>query len=357
MTPGEGSLKVQKPWPAEGLEFLPHCPVCRSPDRKLLYENLRDRVFFCAPGDWNLFRCDRCGTGYLNPRPTPATIGMAYSSYFTHGDASGVEKPPRSRWRKYRAAQRNAYLNSRYGYALEPAAASPSRWLRTERRQRWDKYVCFLRYPGPGAKMLDVGCGNGRVLMQLRSVGWQVSGVEPDPKAAAQAVAAGLEVKVGLLEDSLPGAHFDAITMNHVIEHLHDPLETLRRCARVLKPGGIISIATPNFSAAGHTYFGRNWFALDPPRHLVLFTPDSLRQALRSSGFEPEPKIQPREVAHSMFRRSMHIQQGSDPMKNKPRLPLPLRIKAAWLARQANGNIHANPEQAEELVLLARRSP
>jgi SAM-dependent methyltransferase len=205
--------------------------------------------------------------------------------------------------------------------------------------------------------MLDVGCGNGRVMMQLRSVGWQVSGVEPDPEAAAQAAAAGLDVKVGLLEDSLPGAHFDAITMNHVIEHLHDPLETLRRCARVLKPGGVISIATPNFAAAGHKHFGRDWFALDPPppRHLVLFTPDSLRLALKASGFEPKPKLQPRLVAQSMFRRSTYIQQKGDPIKGKPRLPWSLRLKATMLARQANRNARAHPEQAEELVLLARR--
>jgi 2-polyprenyl-3-methyl-5-hydroxy-6-metoxy-1,4-benzoquinol methylase len=346
-----------EPWPADGLEFLSQCPVCRSSERKLLHEKLRDQVFFCAPGEWTLFQCEKCGSGYLNPRPNPKTIGKAYASYFTHGDASGVERPPRSAWRKYRTAQRNAYLNKRYGYSLRPAAASTSSWLPTERRQRFDKYVCFLPFPGEGARMLDVGCGNGRVMMQLRSVGWQVSGVEPDPKAAAQAVAAGLDVKVGLLEDSLPGTHFDAITMSHVIEHLHDPLETLRRCARVLKPGGVISIATPNFAAAGHKHFGRHWFALDPPRHLVLFTPDSLRLALKASGFEPEPKIQPRQVAQSMFRRSAYIQRKGDPMKGKPRLPLGVRLKVTLLARQANRTVRAHPEQAEELVLLARRVP
>ena len=348
-------LGLTKPWPEDGLEFVGTCPVCGSAAREQLYRGLRDRVFFCAAGEWNLFRCAECGTGYLDPRPNLKSIAAAYSSYYTHDDASGVERPPRSRWRKYRTAQRNAYLNQRYGYALKPAPSELPRSLSTERRQRFDKYVCFLPYPGPGARVLDVGCGNGRLLMQLRSVGWEVCGVEPDPKSAAQAAASGLDVRVGLLEDSLPEAHFDAVTMNHVIEHLHDPLETLRRCARVLKPGGMISIATPNFAAAGRRIFGADWFALDPPRHLVLFTPDSLRRALESSGFQPEPSIRLRLTAKAMFRRSMHIRRGSDPMRGKPRLPPGLRLKAAAMAWQANRTTRRHPEQAEELMLLAHR--
>src|SRR5256885_13686797 len=115
---------LKQSWPDDGLEFIESCPVCRSGDRALLYRNLRDMVFFCAPGEWNLFRCDHCGTGYLDPRPNPETIAKAYASYYTHSDATRVEQPPRSLWRKYRTAQRNGYLNERYGYRLKPATRS-----------------------------------------------------------------------------------------------------------------------------------------------------------------------------------------------------------------------------------------
>ena len=230
----------------------------------------------------------RMWSGYLDPRPTPGSIGQAYSKYYTHGNAVSVEKPPTSRWRQYRVAQRNAYLNERYGYRLKPVTSQGPRRLSAERRQRFDKYVCFLPYPGEGSRVLDMGSGNGRMMMQLRSAGWEVSGIEPNPKAAAQAIAAGLNVKVGLLDDSLPEANFDAVTLSHVIERLHEPVDTLKKCARVLKPGGVICIVTPNFAASGHSLFARDWFALDAPRHLVMFTPGALRRALELSGFDPE---------------------------------------------------------------------
>jgi len=266
------------------------------------------------------------------------------------------ELPPRSAWRRHRTAQRNAYLNTRYGYQLIPAAARVPRWLSTDRRQRWDKHVAFLRYPGRGARLLDVGCGNGRFLMQMRAVGWEVCGVEPDPKSAAQAAAAGLDVRTGLLPDaSLPGEHFDAVTLSHVIEHLHKPIETLHECRRILKPGGTISIATPNLGGQGHHVFGPDWFALDPPRHLVLFTPDSLRQALQMAGFEPEAALRPRVAAKDIFRRSMHVRNGSDPMSERPALPFATRLKAVWLAQAAHRATRARAEAGEELVLLARR--
>jgi len=112
-------------WPASGLETVSRCPICGKQDRKLDHSRLRDRVFRSAPGEWNLYRCGECGTGYLDPRPNRATIGLAYSKYWTHESACGVEKPPRSAWRRHRTAQRNSYLNAHYGYQLSPAAARP----------------------------------------------------------------------------------------------------------------------------------------------------------------------------------------------------------------------------------------
>lgn len=343
-------------WPEGGLESVSACPICRSPTRELLHRGLRDRVFFCAPGQWNLHRCASCGTGYLDPRPNAATIALAYSKYYTHGSAGDVGQAPRSSWRRFRTAQRNSYLNTQYDYQLSPGGSRPPRFLSAERRQRFDKFICFLRYPGQGARVLDIGCGNGRVMMQLRSVGWEVSGVEPDPRSAAQARAAGLDVRTGLLEaESWPNSHFDAITMSHVIEHLHDPLRILRICAQVLKPGGQISIATPNFASRGHQLFGPDWFALDPPRHLVLFTPDSLRRGLEECGFKPEPALHLEPNAAEIFRRSTHVRLGNDPMREKPPLAIGARFKAAWLARNADRATRVDPRLAESLLLVARR--
>jgi 2-polyprenyl-3-methyl-5-hydroxy-6-metoxy-1,4-benzoquinol methylase len=354
------ALPAESIWPRNALEHLGHCPVCGKTDRQLVHPNVRDRIYFCAPGEWNVFRCSSCGAGYLDPRPNRETIADAYSTYYTHGDATKVEDPPRSGWRQFRVAQRNAYLNQCYGYQLKPATRSAPLGLSANRRLRFDRYVCFLPYPGPGARLLDVGCGNGRLMMQLRSVGWTVSGVEPDPKSAEQARGAGLDVQSTLNRESLPQAHFDAITMNHVIEHLHEPVDTLRLCAQAAKPGGMICIITPNFAAWGHQKFGRDWFALDPPRHLALFTPKALEDTLEQAGFaRASMKLIPAPVAihknTNWIWRSMQIRLGYDPARNEPRLSLRHKIAAMWLAAKANRHARKFPDEAEELVLVARR--
>lgn len=342
-------------WPEGGLESVPVCPVCRAPERTLVHRGLRDRAYRSAPGEWNIYCCTKCGSGFPDPRPTAETIGLAYSRYFTHSSAAGVDRPPSSLWRRYRTAQRNAYLNRHFGYQLSPAGKSP-RWLSEERRQRFDKQIGYLPYPGKGARLLDVGCGNGRFLLQMRAAGWDVAGVEPDPNAVSVARVAGLDVKGGLLEQgSQPDDHFDAITMNHVIEHLHDPVQTLKECARILKPGGRISISTPNFDAQGHKIFGSDWFPLQPPSHLVLFTPASLRLALCDAGFEPDLAIQLRLTAGEMFLNSMHLREGGDPIGRTPALSFRSKLKLLQLVRTADAATRLNPELTEEIVLLARK--
>src|SRR5207249_6934470 len=81
---------------------------------------------------------------------------------------------------------------------------------------------------------------------------------------------------------------FDAIAMSHVIEHVHDPAGLLRECHRILRPGGLLSVVTPNWSSLGHRYFGRSWRGLEPPRHLQLYTLPTLVRELRQAGFVVE---------------------------------------------------------------------
>ena len=144
----------------------------------------------------------------------------------------------------------------------------------------------------PGGRLLDVGCGSGAFLVQMAALGWRAQGIDPDPAAVASAREAGLSVTQGTLADLDLDEHagaFDAVTLSHVIEHLHDPAEDLRRVHRLLRPGGLLWIATPNLEALGLRRFGRDWLGLDPPRHLVLFTRASLERLLRDTGFEPQP--------------------------------------------------------------------
>src|SRR5207245_1005319 len=119
-----------------------------------------------------------------------------------------------------------------------------------------------------GGRLLDVGCGSGDYLVRMRALGWDVAGLEPDHAAASQARRRDLAVEVGTAETAdFPAESFDAITLSHVIEHLHDPHVALERCARWLKPHGVLWLATPDLDSAGQRRYGRDWLALDPPRH------------------------------------------------------------------------------------------
>lgn len=105
---------------------------------------------------------------------------------------------------------------------------------------------------------------------------------------------------------------FDVITLAHVIEHVHHPVSVLEACYQLLKTGGHIWMDTPNIASQGHEQFGRNWRGLEPPRHLVLFTLQSMRNALESVGFS-NVTIQPYvPLCKSLFRSSLAIEKSVD---------------------------------------------
>jgi 2-polyprenyl-3-methyl-5-hydroxy-6-metoxy-1,4-benzoquinol methylase len=351
----EQTTIVAGDWPEGGLERVSACPVCGDHQRKPAHDHLSDRVFRCAPGLWTLHECGGCGSAYLDPRPTPATIGRAYQQYCTHAPTGGVDYARASWWRRFRIAQRNAYLNRNYGYDLKPAVGLPL-FLGDARQRRFDSFTGYLRFPGAGARVLDLGCGNGGFLWQMRSLGWEVWGVEPDPQSAAHARAAGLDVRDGMLpQQSFPERHFDAVTMSHVIEHLHEPMDTLRRCWNLLKPGGWIRVTTPNFGSQGRRLYGSDWLPLDPPRHLVLFTEPSLRRALETCGFAVSRPPHPSLKARELFKQSAIIQQGAEPLAKTSSLPPARRIAVEWQAWRANRAARQDPALTEELVLLGHK--
>ena len=277
-------------WPEDGLEHLDRCPVCHGASRKLLYEGLTDRVFFCAPGSWTLWECSSCRCAYLDPRPDEATIGLAYSSYYTH---SLCDDPWRSDvagpWHlKARRALVNGYRNWKMGSQLRPAAKAgiPLLWLLPGARERLDRGVYYLPAHKRGGKVLDIGCGSGAFLRKARHVGWEVAGAEPDPDAAAAGAEEGLGVRQGFVDSfSDMEGRFDVVTASHVVEHVHDPRALLSAAFRLLKPGGQLFVDTPNLSSLAHQRFGSSWFSLDPPRHLILFHWAILESTLREIGF------------------------------------------------------------------------
>ena len=224
-------------WPAADLEHLGRCPVCGNVERAPLHEALEDRIFRTAPGRWKLWRCRSCGCGYVDPRPTRDSIGAAYRRYFSRS----VEERPAPSTRRARILERlrNGYLNSYYGYALDPASRVGAVTVPVVPNVRWSASlpVRGLTKPPGRPRLLDVGFGDGSFLRFMRGAGWDVEGLEADPAAVAAASSAGLDVALGTLEDAPHRPEsFDAITLSHVVEHLHDPVNSLRAIHRAGLP-------------------------------------------------------------------------------------------------------------------------
>ena len=334
-------------WPQEGLEPVGRCPICGDEGRELLYEGLTDRIFSTAPGRWTLHRCLGCASAFLDPRPTREAIGLAYGDYYTH-DAGPVRAAAGSR-----VAILNGYLNSRWGYELEPASALGRAIARLlpRRRAYADRLVRHLPRPAGRASLLDIGCGDGSFVAWMRRLGWDAEGLEPDFAAARRAQEAGIPVTAASLEDApFDAESFDAVTMSHVIEHLHEPLAGLEACRRLLRPGGVLWLATPNLAGYGQATFGPDWIGLDPPRHLVVFTRESLVGSVERAGFSIE-SLPHDYSAERVFPCSAVVAAGGD--SQDPAVVVNYRSRARVLAADVLSTLA--PSRAEETVIVAVR--
>lgn len=150
--------------------------------------------------------------------------------------------------------------------------------------RRYYRVAGLFARPG---KLLDIGSSTGTLLEVFRSHGWQVQGVEPSKGAASIARAKGLPTTVGEIEGvNLPKNYFDLITLNHVFEHVADPVAVLSKAIKLLRPGGIIYVDVPNFASLSSLVRGKGWSYLMPWEHAHHFTPETLTKVLEKAGFK-----------------------------------------------------------------------
>lgn len=344
------------PWPTDQLEALGQCPICGNSSREILHADLVDNTFFCAPGTWKMWSCKTCSVAYLDPRPTPLSIGQAYSSYYTHAlhSFSREEFEQLSVLRKFRRILVNGYTNWRFGTRERNASRLGIALIGLVplfRSQLANQYRNIPRARPKDAVALDLGCGDGSFLGLADRCGWHVVGADPDEVAVKAARKRGFDVHLGGLE-VFEGqeALFDLITMNHVIEHLHDPLDDVATCYRLLKPGGRIWLETPNIQSYGHENFGANWRGLETPRHLVLFSRKALYLMLQNAGFGAIRQMPDRNVYRGMYKKSHAIRSGQRP-DSKTELPMILDLMARF-ARLSGAIV---PNRREFLTFTAEK--
>jgi 2-polyprenyl-3-methyl-5-hydroxy-6-metoxy-1,4-benzoquinol methylase len=300
-----------------------------------------------VPGLWSFLRCADCGLVYL--AETLADPAQGYPSAYSQHRRPGQVRLDR-RWSPTRDV-RSAFLELQ-GYGQLPPLVLPRPLARLalavpEVRLRAAYGVLLVPPVRAGGALLDVGCGNGRLLTVMRTLGWRVHGIEPDERSAEIARrSSGARIDPELDEELYPPAYFDVITMNHVLEHVADPVTLLRHCFRLCRPGGLIGIVVPNWRALGHRLFRRDWYALEPPRHAVMYEPATLGRTLERAGFRVESvrTTSVREWAVA-WRKSWGFKTG----RHSPR-----PLLAAWAALTALAGVVAD-DAGEEVFAWARR--
>jgi len=347
---------LNKQWPGDGLEPVERCPLCRGSRRALIHADLVDLAFELAPGSWCMYRCGDCGCGFLDPRPNRATIGMAYQGYYTHLPTGDGDEGAIARLRRGIAV---SYANRRLGTEFAGSIFAGHLLARLFPRLQQYLDVRYRRHlPDPTAggnrRLLDVGCGNGEFLVCAAALGWEAEGIDVDPAAVRAATAAGCKARVAALGDlSLERSEFQHITLSHVIEHVHDPAEQLRKCYELLAPGGRLWLQTPNLASSGHAVFGPAWRGLEPPRHLVLFCRLALSRLLGEIGFvDVEFRSHP-GVSLFIWEESRRIQQRMTCLE-----PASVAIRLArWLGSAVIADYWSivRPESAEFLTCIAHR--
>lgn len=235
------------------MEFV-KCNLCGSDHYKV--HLVRGDLNLFLDGEFRLVQCLNCGLIYLNPRPTPDELTALYPDNYDQYNIAVCDEPSLC-----------TRLDRRYGLHKRCRA--------------------IMRYKRQG-RLLDVGCATGDFLDAMRSYpGWEVYGIELNEYASEYArTRLGLVVKTGTLDSvDFPEHWFDVVTLWNVLEHLPDPLSALKTTHRLLKPGGLLVLNTPNLDSLDARIFGPYWIGYELPRHLYVFSRRTLRALVEKAGF------------------------------------------------------------------------
>jgi methionine biosynthesis protein MetW len=234
------------------------CLLCSSARLHAISSGVRD-FEYGAPGLYDWVECNDCGLIRLLPEPSDEVLSIAYPSHY------------------------HAYVK---------AASSLTRNLYQVLRKKFAKRVAS--FVEEGGAVLDVGCSTGDQLMEIRSVkACALYGVEYREEAAEEARARGITVWQGELADAdVPHNTMDVVIMQHVLEHVRNPVDTMKRLIRCTKSGGRVIGELPNFDSWDAQLFQQYWGGGHAPRHLWHFTPKSLTSLLEACGYQ-NVKIKP----------------------------------------------------------------
>lgn len=224
-------------------ERLTKCPLCKSG----LFLNHAEVKDYAVSGEkFLLCQCTSCKLIFTNPRPKQEEISQYYQSenYISHRNKA------------------NNLTNLLYKTVRQYTLRQKVNWLN--------------QYSSHKGNLLDIGCGTGYFLQKAKQNGWKTEGIEPNSLARNTAKKKGLKIFSDLIKIK-EGNKYQAITMFHVLEHIHDLRKTAKRVVSILEDEGTLLIAVPNYDSLDSKIYGEKWAGLDVPRHLYHFTKETMQ--------------------------------------------------------------------------------
>lgn len=253
------------------------CDLCGSKNNQFLFSN-NDRMFPELEGYYNVFKCKNCGLIFLNPQPNFEDLSKHYNSNYSVLSDSDEIRTMRKTFSLIETLYHHFYSNkTSISMKLCKILFHPLKpFFRTTKVVK-------------NGNFLDVGCAVGYFLLTMKYLEMNPYGVEPGNFDKKFSEDYNLNIFQGnLFEAEYDNNFFDIITLNHVLEHVNNPSETIMELRRVLKPGGHLIISVPVSDSLAFKIFGKYWAQLDTPRHLFIFSTDNLKKYAEKAGFEVE---------------------------------------------------------------------
>ena len=267
------------------------CPNCGDKNISFVLSAKDNTV---SGEEFEIWECKNCTQRFTQNVPGKEDIGKYYQSenYISHSDTS------------------KGFINNLYH--------------KVRKRTLIQKRKLIENFTGKtNGNILDVGAGTGAFLNTMKNANWNCTGIEPDKNAREKAKELyGLDLKEASDFYSFPDQTFDAITLWHVLEHVHDLHEYINQLKKLLKPEGKLFIAVPNYTSPDEKIYNEYWAAYDVPRHLYHFSPESMKKILNSYGFNID-KMKP------MWYDSVYVSMLSEKYKTGDSHPLKALINGS----------------------------
>lgn len=231
------------------------CPACKSID---IFPKLEAQDYTVSNEKFSIWHCANCSIRFTQDVADQNSIGRYYKSdnYISHSDT------------------KSGLVNSLYHSIRKFTLLLKRKLIQNQTQLK-------------SGTILDIGCGTGAFLNTMKEAGWKITGLEPDDRAIAKAKSLyQIQPQSSSELFNMSEQQFDAITMWHVLEHVHQLNEYFFQIRKILKDNGTLFIAVPNYTSFDAYFYKETWAAYDVPRHLYHFSPMSMELLVKRYGMK-----------------------------------------------------------------------